>query len=172
MAGRRKKKVAFEAAVIDKGTPATRAENVKTKESTIDKMLNARHRSGKHRDVAELRRAAEEIYFVYQGLFVSALGMHTSSMERVDNSGEGEVPVRLSNAYTRRWRPWTERLGPPFLNIIISVVVDRWTLGDIAARYAHRHEWASQQVIHGLRCYAIVAGWLEETPQEQYMNRG
>ena len=142
----------------DKGTKQTR--DIIRRETTVQRLMKEERKRG-NRNVHDLERAASEIEGVYTAI-TRRLWVKTSTLERVDAS-EPLAPLQwLVIAHKDRYLPWTEALKTTGFNaqqIITDVVVDDWSLGEVAQARGRDAQFIKRTVLSGLKLYANLAGW-------------
>lgn len=105
-------------------------------------------------------RAAHEIERVFRSL---TAGLWAKAAKHDARTGRPEMQEWLAAAYSDRYKPWADALDRDALAMTIDVVVDGWTLDDIAAARARRRQDVSRAVRNALRLYATMAGWQQGT---------
>lgn len=101
-------------------------------------------------------RAAREIERVFRSLVA---GLFAKAAKHDARMGRPEMQEWLASAYSERYKPWADAMHRDALAMTIDVVVDGWTLDDVAASRAVRRQNVSRDVRNGLRLYATMAGW-------------
>lgn len=113
----------------------------------------------------DMLQAADEIDAVYLALTkgLMAKGMQ---MEPRSPGGKVEMSDKLADAWSRRYRPWADVLskrkkngGPPWLEVVIDVLVDGRSVSEVDDDRGWRHGFAKYIVRRSLLEYAALAGW-------------
>lgn len=119
-------------------------------------------------------RAAEEIERCWYGL-CGGLFSKAQQLDPMRGSGRG-MPAAIAEVYTEHYKPWADWAGEPerrpMLDVVISVVIDGQTVGDIDADRRWREGRAAGMLREGLARYARMAGWLRSAGQigaEEYI---
>ncbi len=165
---RKKRRSPAEEYDLDKGTVETRQFQKRKRQPTVDRVLQE-HRKAGHRNIHDLKRAADAIYEVYESR-VTNLEPRISSLERVDGGTGADIPARLQAAYTQCYKPWREFV--PGYTIIINAVVFDMTLGELDVKYFQERGFAKQRLRAGLKFYSDLSQWGLVRAKEQMGNMG
>ena len=135
----------------DPATPQTKA---RLKKGTLEKLIT----SGRISSTGPEIQAAEDIYRVWSSS-THGLGLAQSAPERVSRSFGTMDPSWLISARQDRYLPFMRTASNAEKNIVVAVVIEGHSARALDRAYRKRSGTCLEILLHGLRRYAVLAGW-------------